>query len=497
MLALRNFYISFIFILCSLTAKADFDFNSNISAAYHSALSLRLTEAKALSGNEHLANKANLAADYVDDYVDFFKLFINEDKAEYDRLSANKDYRLERITQYGDKNSPYHLFMQAQIRLHWAIVKVKFEEYLGAALEVKKAYSLLEENQQKFPDFVANKSSLGCLHAVVGTIPDDFKWSANLIGMKGTIAQGQREIEEVLAYAKKHDDFLFEEETIAMYSFLLLHLGNAGDEAWQRIRSPKLNPATNSLACFVQANIAMRTAHTDEAIKILLNRPKGAAYQPFYYLDFMLGLAKLERGDTDADVYLQSYIKNFKGRHYIKECYQKLAWNAFLAGNIASFHNNMELCKGRGAATQESDKKALKDAKSGLLPNTALLRARLYCDGGYFTKAKAFLLAYNEKTFKTPLEKLEYSYRLGRIYDRLADNTNAISYYSRTIETGKDNPAYFACNAALQLGLLYEDNKNFAQARTYYTLCLSLSPSDYKDSLHQKAKAGLQRLKKK
>jgi tetratricopeptide (TPR) repeat protein len=228
----------------------------------------------------------------------------------------------------------------------------------------------------------------------------------------------------------------------------------------------------------------------------LLNRPKGAAYHPFYFLDFMLGIAKLEHGDSDADTYLQSYVRNFKGRHYIKECYQKLAWNAFLGGNMTSFHNNMELCKGRGAESQEADKKALKEAKSGLLPNLPLLRARLYFDGGYFLKAKTFLTGYTEKTFKTPLEKLEYTYRLGRIYDKLADNTNAITYYLRTIETGKDNPAYFACNAALQLGLLYEGGKNISQSRSYYLLCLSISPSDYKDSLHQKAKAGLQRLKK-
>ena len=477
-------------------AKAEFDFNETVVKAYHAALSLRLAETKALTAAEHIAHRNNLAADYVDDYVDFFKIFINEEEAEYERLAANKDYRLQRITKEGDANSPYFLFVQAQIHLHWAIVKVKFEEYVGAALEIKKAYSLLEENQRKFPSFVANKGSLGCLHAVVGTIPDDFKWGANLIGMKGSIAQGQREVEEVLQYAKKHDDFLFEEETIVMYSFLLLHLGNAGDEAWQRIRTPKLNHTTNPLACFVQANIAMHTAHTDDAIKILQNRPKSAAYLPFHYLDFMLGIAKLERGDTDADVFLQNYVRQFKGRHYIKECYQKLAWSALLNGNLAGYKANLALCKNSGRASQEADKKALKDAKSTIIPNLALLRARLYCDGGYFLKAKAYLTSYAEKSFGTPAEKLEYNYRLGRIYDKLNDTPRAVEFYRYTIEQGKNETAYFACNAALQLGLLYENNNDTANARTYYSLCLSLSPADYKDSLHQKAKAGLQRLKR-
>lgn len=489
------FIFSFSTFFCGV-AKAEFDFNAQVVQAYRAALSLRLTEAKSLTEAEHIAHRNNLAADYVDDYVDFFKIFIHEEATEYERLAANKEYRLQRIAQEGDANSPYYLFVQAQIHLHWAIVKVKFEEYLGAALEIKKAYGLLEENQRKFPNFIANKGSLGCLHAVVGTIPDDFKWGANLIGMKGSIAQGQREVEEVLEYAEKHDDFLFDEETTVMYSFLLLHLGNAGDEAWQRIRTPKLNHATNPLACFVQANIAMHTAHTDDAIKILQNRPKSSAYLPFHYLDFMLGIAKLERGDADADVFLQSYAQRFKGRHYIKECYQKLAWNALLNGNLAAYKSNLALCKSQGRASQEADKKALKDAKSNIIPNLALLRARLYCDGGYFTKAKAYLMSYTEKSFGTPAEKLEYNYRLGRIYDKLNDTPRAIEFYRYTIEKGKDETAYFACNAALQLGLLYENNNDAANARTYYSLCLSLSPADYKDSLHQKAKAGLQRLKR-
>ena len=54
---------------------------------------------------------------------------------------------------------------------------------------------------------------------------------------------------------------------------------------------------------------------------------------------------------------------------------------------------------------------------------------------------------------------------------------------------------YFACNAALQMGLIYEEQKQYAKAREYLTVCLSLSPSEYKNSLHQKAKTVLDRIK--
>ena len=51
------------------------------------------------------------------------------------------------------------------------------------------------------------------------------------------------------------------------------------------------------MASFILANVAMRTDRGGEAIKILENRPSGKQYHPFPYLDYMLGLAKLQRLD--------------------------------------------------------------------------------------------------------------------------------------------------------------------------------------------------------
>ena len=52
-----------------------------------------------------------------------------------------------------DEKSPFLLYTQAEIHLQWAFCKIKFGEYVSAAFEVKKAYSLLLNNQKKFPDF--------------------------------------------------------------------------------------------------------------------------------------------------------------------------------------------------------------------------------------------------------------------------------------------------------------------------------------------------------
>ena len=80
----------------------------------------------------------------------------------------------------------------------------------------------MEKNDKKFPDFVANKKSLGILHSVVGAVPPNYKWAIKLAGMSGTIEQGRREIKEVMDHARTHPEFIFEDEAIIMYSLLIL-----------------------------------------------------------------------------------------------------------------------------------------------------------------------------------------------------------------------------------------------------------------------------------
>ena len=71
----------------------------------------------------------------------------------------------------------------------------------------------------------------------------------------------------------------------------------------------------------------------------------------------------------------------------------------------------------------------------------------------------------------------------------------AVNFYQKTINEGQDESYFYACNSALQIGHIYEDWGKVAKAKEYYKLCLSLKPDEYKNGLHQKAKAGLNRLK--
>jgi hypothetical protein len=128
----------------------------------------------------------------------------------------------------------------------------------------------------------------------------------------------------------------------------------------------------------------------------------------------MLGMAKLHRLDPDADLYLKSYLRQFKGRNYIKEAYQKLAWSQLVEGNVAGYlMNNANIIK-YGRAIVDEDKAALREANAGQMPNIDLLKARLLYDGNYYQRSYQLLNSKKESDFNSVQERLEYNYRMGQ-----------------------------------------------------------------------------------
>ncbi len=472
-----------------------FQFSPAATEAYHLATSLRFEEAKTKIAQLRASEPGNLLADFVENYVEFFRAFLDDDRAGYKRLLKKFDRRLDNIADGGDATSPYFLYTQAEIRLQSAILRGKFGDYLSAITATRKAYSQLEENREKFPDFVANLKSLGTLHALVGNVPGEYRWAVKFFGgMEGTIQTGLGEVEQVLAHARANPDFVFAEEAEVAYSFLLLHLGNQSEAAWQTLKTAHLHPRENPLAVFALANLAMKIGRNDEAIELLTACPMTAPYHVFHYRNFMLGLAKLQRLDADADSFFWTYVGQFPGQAGVKEAYQKLGWHYLILGDVAKYKVCLEQVKTAGSKRFEPDEAAQKEAERGEVPDLNLLKARLLFDGGYYKRAYDLVKNLGGTFPPNSKNDLEWRYRLGRIEHRLGLTDLAARHYGEAITAGAWQPYYFACNAALQLGLLYEEKRDTANARAAFKRCLALEPEEYSGSLHAKAKAGLHRV---
>jgi|1048.fasta_scaffold02346_2 tetratricopeptide (TPR) repeat protein len=481
----------------STFAAGYFSITPGVRSSYQKIINLRLTEAKFELDVLKQVEPDNLMVQFIENYWECVSALLNDNERQYHSWSRNMNKRLDKIAK-GDRQSPYYLYCQAEIRLQWAVLQGRYGEYLACAWNVKQGFALLEENQRRFPFFTANKKNLGVIHALAGNIPKEVKWAVKGIsGISGTIDQGVREVEEVLYYSKNNPDFLFGVESMVTYAYLQLHLNNQMENAWTTMKDVYRSTPQNPLAKLALANIAMKTARNDEAIKLLQEMPKDKVYHPLPYQYLLLGIAKLYRLDKDANQPLLTFLQLHKGQFGIKEAYQKLAWHSLLQNDPVNYWGFIYQAKIQGISRADTDKAANREANSGEMPDPILLKSRLLSDGGYFQQAYQLLYKKGDSFSSHFKNHLEFRYRMGRICQKLGKTQEAIQYYQQTVETGAQHPWYFACNAAIQLGLIYEEKKDYEKARLYYKRANQIEPDEYAASLHARAKAGYNRVKNK
>ena len=411
----------------------------------------------------------------------------------FERLKGNKDKRLK-LLRKSDKSSPYYLYTQAEITLQWGFTRIRFSEYFSAVFEMRKAYKLLEENERKFPGFVANKKTLGMLHVLLSTIPDKYRWGLKIFGMEGNLEKGKSQLQEILAFSARNH-FVFHDETVMLYSALLLLVEKKEREAWHVIQLAGFPKTGNVVSHYAAANIAIFSGRNDEAIEFLNNRPQGDEYQAFPYLDYLMGLAKLRRQDADAHIYFQKFLDGYPGQNHLKNAHQKLAWFSLLHDDMAGYHEHMKWVIEKGVEVIDADKQAIKEALSGEVPNKLLLKVRLLTDGRYFKEANHLIEDIHAHQFSKPRFQIECDYRKGRLLHESGEAEKAIPFYKKTIEIGINQPYYYAANSALNLAYIFEKRGDYDVARQYFNKCLQTSDHEYKNSLDQKAKAGINRLR--
>ncbi len=482
-----------LFLFSPLTIFANFDFNSNCLKAYQNIFELKLGNARALIANEKKLHPNNSIIPLLENYVDYFYLLTSESKTEFDRLEVNKSRRLDQISD-DDQQSPYNRYAQAEINLQWALLRGRYGSYYTAAREINRASNLLEENAKKFPAFHLNGKGLGLIQVVMGSLPDGFLKSAlATFGIKGNVQTGVAMLDKLAENLPKSAYEPFFEDVIFNYVYILNDVLHSPSTYAKTMKYTARFAEGSLLKTYLQAYVAAKTGHNDEAISILSDKPSGSIYQPFPYLDYLMGVARLNKLDYSASTYFDRFLQNNKGVSYIKDVYLHLAWVALLKGDEAGYNANINKVKTNGYTYQEKDKQAINEANAPM-PNKTLLTARLLFDGGYLSQANQTLANLTTDLFTSQKDKAEFHYRLGRINDDLGREDTAITHYQNAINYGKSLKQYYAAKAAVLMGKIYEQKKNYGKAKSTYNLAIGFKDHEYETGIENEAKQGLKRL---
>jgi tetratricopeptide (TPR) repeat protein len=302
--------------------------------------------------------------------------------------------------------------------------------------------------------------------------------------MEGTVSQGLGELKSLLEDEQMK---MYNQEILFLTAFLQLNMTN-DEKAYQQLYDKIGEGYTaNYLLNFAAARLAHSLGENEVCIKVLENRPAVQGKYPFHYLDYLLGMSYLYKLEYEkSKEYFTLFLANFKGNNYIKSAFHKLAWIGFLQGEDNNYFEKVKL---EGSTSIDEDKVALKEADKGYFSKPILLKARLLYDGGYYKDA----LTEINKT--NAVVNAEYYYRLARIKFKLDyDNIEVVASYKDAYGLGKESTTYYAPMSALQIGLIYEKQNDYKQAKIYFEKCLSLSDFDYERGIHQKAKSGLDRI---
>ena len=455
---------------------------------------MKLSAGQKILDGEKKKDPNNLIPVFLENYIDFFILFFNEDPAEYQSRKDMLDKRIQWMSE-GPESSPFYLFTRSVIHFQWAAIKIKFGNNWDAGWEFRRSFLQSKENQQRFPGFQPAVMLSGAMQVVAGTIPDGYKWLSGLLGIKGNITGGMQQLEHFLG-ARDPWAVLYHDEAIFYYLYLKFYIENNRSAVFNFIRQNKLDVKNNYLYAYLAANLSLNDQQSAYAQQVIRQKNNSPGYLNMPVWDLEMGYASLNHLEPDAAVYLERYLRNFKGRFYVKDVLQKISWFYYLQGDMQKATFFRDQIPRKGGLESDADKQALKEARSGKWPDKILLRARLLSDGGYYGEALQSLQGISSSNFSLQEEKCEFAYRLGRIYDGLGRGDEAIAAYLTTLKTGETLKEYFAARAALQTGYIYEQRGDRTTAIAYFQKCLSLKDHDYKNSLDQKAKAGIARCKR-
>lgn len=491
-------WIAGAFCLWSLPLFSQYHYSDRCLDATNAIFELRFSDADSLLHQETRSHPENPVPVYLRNRILCLSLFISEDP-ELFGLYKNEYRQHLRLLERGGQNSPYHRFFLGHYYLEWAFVRLKFKEYTRAALDMRKAYVFFSENEKMYPGFILNSMGMGLVRIALGLVPEPYEWIPELVGLKGSPDQGWQDLTRVSGY--RGDDpviRVFQQEVTFYQVFIALNIRN---DALPITRSSVFyNGIPDSgyrspLMIFARVSGLTREGRNGEALRILSKRHLLKDRFPFHYLDYLEGVSRLNNLDYSARDWFLAYLREYRGHNYIQAAKQRLAWIAFLRGDSAGYLTLMKKTSRRSGQTDEDGQARHQNAPM-VYPNLYLLRARLLYDGGYYHRAMEELLHHSLKiVVRKPEDFVEYQYRLGRIYQALGQLPQSLACYRMAIDKGKTMPQYFAASASLQTGLIHEGRKEYDLARNAFSEVLSMPLTEYRNSLRQKAKAGMERLR--
>ena len=463
-------------------------FEPALENVYKLILSLQIDQARRelaeLKGGNELHRM------YLQSLSETADILITEDEKRFSKMSDDMRARIEKLSDMPE--TPETIFLRAEISLQRGFNLLNLGQELNAVLSIRQAYLLTQQCLKKYPTFIPIKKTHGVIQVMVGSVPDKYQWFMSLLGMKGSVRVGQKQLEEL----KLSNSSLNLEASILFYTikgFLNQQFG----EAARGFQESLQKEPDSRLLMFLAINMLMKNSQSEEAFAMMQTLDKHPQGLQMAYVEYLRGEALLHRGDYELAIQsYQKFMKGYRSLSFKKDSYYKISLCYYLLGDAANAKKIFETAKVTGKTSADPDKYADAMLADDVFPNAKILKIRFYTDGGYYKEAREAIKNVTPADLTNPKDATEFAYRKGRLAHKTQDIPAAKTLYLQTIEKTGDKPWYFAPNAALQLGYISQSQGDLASAKKYFEKALSYKRYEYKNGIDSKAKFALEQLGK-
>ncbi|MEZ4688316.1 MAG: tetratricopeptide repeat protein [Bacteroidia bacterium] len=365
---------------------------------------------------------------------------------------------------------------------------------------VRTCNKLVQENVKRFPEDQSQNKLLGLFNVVFAAVPKKFQWLTNLLGYKGDMDLGMRQLAAAGYYGKL---LPLEAELIAYY--VEKNSLSRPDLAIRRMEAARKRNGSNMLTDFLLASAYGVENKGEKALEILNNKQqyindKRVFFIPYWEYVRGKSLYYQENYTLARAAFLQ-FLERHHGNIYRLDALFRLGMaEVFLGENDAAqkrFQNLIILEPspfdedGYALALAERFAKALPDKQL-----QALFRARNRFDGGYFDEALSILRTLNPEELDGP-EKTEWYYRKGRIMHARKQLDEAIEAYKHAagITAGVGDARWMQAYASFYMGEIARELGDKGKAGAYYHSALSYDNYYYQAGLENRVKTALSQMK--
>lgn len=437
---------------------------------------------------EKQTNPGNPFTFYFRHYTCFLQNLISGDISGYEQFKEESEMLTGAIRD-SDPHRPEYLYLLSSMHLQRAFLNIYCGDQWQGIRNLYTAYRMAGQNSKNYPGFYPNLKIEGITELLISSVPENYKWIFNWLGMKGDLLKAAGKLEQYYSTCSSEE----RPEALIILSMAYGQFMLDKEKAYNLLKEGDNYLINRAITRPFIAYYASTTGHVSEAVTLLeSNLQPGEIWNGPAVL--LLGITKLNSLEEDAGVYLEDFISRYKGANHIRTAYHKLSWYYFIQGDTTRYVQYKQMVLSGGDDFLASDRQATAEASDPAIPDLHLLKARLLFDAGMYERSLEILENVKVDDLDTEKYRLEYTYRLARVCHKLAMTDRAKELYLQVISTDHDQQTYFAPYSALQLGTIAETEGRYEEAKTFYKTCLEINKGQYRSGIEREAKIRLERL---